>query len=921
MKIRGDYPTLLNGVSQQPPHVMLPGQHVDQVNMHSDPVYGLTRRWGTVRKAVTAGANPPATGAALPAIPTRCWDWRVGGKEYAVLYGPYANTPATGVKVYDKDAGAFVPVHYNPADTALIAALAAGPMTSVTAVGEYLVMTGPHMRSVAGAVAVPEWSATNALGAVWVRGGAYNRTYTLRMKNVEGVTVTATYTTPKSSFDKVLDISGIPAWVADPATGTDTSRESIVPVSNSGTAPYLYHRLSKGALHNNTHALTVFDRNGISIAQVTTTTPAPGTVGHVPGSDYLVLPVGSTSAQGWYVVYDHKKAVANPGYTAAVAAVQAEYNKALSDYILASAAAITPAAIASALVDAAGAAPPHTGTPIALVADGEHIKVTGAVDIVAEDGGDNTLIEAVDNTVAAITDLTKKFWVNSRVRVKPADSDSVFYMRAIGSGPSGTFADVTWEECAAKEYIIHVGVLFGKIHDGALRIASQGALLQYFGIMDAPAWGITLSGDEDTNPLPYFVGREISYLGVFQDRLLIGCNGVLSASKVGDYFTFSRASVLTAIAADPVEISSQSSEDDRITGGAFFDRNLVLFGKRQYMLDGGTPLSLTSALLPVLSSHAGANDIDPVSAGTSIYYAKQSAGGASVHQMQPGAYEGSADSFPISAHLRTYFGNSPQEITACHDPSLIVLRTSTANTLYILRYLDGPRGERQQQAWSRWVYPSTAGYLVSCSQHGDTLILFMLKDLGPAAALIALEQPLSSGRSSLPYMDDMVPASAGVNVGMTHAAYDSTTRQYVGGTIAERDTLIGLYGTSGLWYGVQYPSSVTLNRPFVYEAEKASLSGKLTVSRVYAKFTESGGAWADILDVTDGSVLDVEDLPAAHSSLTTIGEQPLTSEEADILLAHDADDYRLTLRAKEWLPLAITGLRWEGQYFNRTQRT
>jgi hypothetical protein len=37
-------------------------------------------------------------------------------------------------------------------------------------------------------------------------------------------------------------------------------------------------------------------------------------------------------------------------------------------------------------------------------------------------------------------------------------------------------------------------------------------------------------------------------------------------------------------------------------------------------------------------------------------------------------------------------------------------------------------------------------------------------------------------------------------------------------------------------------------------------------------------------------------------------------------IALETRDYKLTLRARTWLPLTITTLEWVGQWFNRTQR-
>jgi hypothetical protein len=913
MKIRGDYPTLLNGVSEQPPHAMIPGQHRDQVNMHSDPVYGLSRRWGTLRKA----QGVPTADYSLN--DTRVFEWRVGGKEYAVLYGA-RRYGSEVIALYDKTGGQLVPVNHYGVDTSYISALDYG-VTSITAVGEYLIMASPGLTVSSQGTGAFAWSKTSPYGAVWIRGGAYNRQFTLKLKNAQGGVISVTYTTPKASYDKALDISHIPAWVEDSISGTESTRESVVGVYNGNYSPQLYHRLSKGNLRTSSMSLTVYDKTGAAVPNSYPVLPVGSQFYHGSNTEYLLVPPDMPT--GWYVVYDHKKATPNPGYSTAVAAAQHAYNTQMNEYILASANAILSSSIATKLSSLVAAAPVPTGDLMAAVADGDYLQITGAVEVTVSDGGDNSLIEGVDNTVAAITDLTRKYWVGRVVQVRPAGADQVFYMRAVNANVGSGFTDVTWEECAADKQTLTGGLIYGRLEGGALKLGTDPGWLALLGVTGAPDWSPSLSGDADTNALPYFVGKPISYLDVFQDRLLICCNGVVSASAVGDYLRFSRATVLSVLADDPVEVTSQGSEGDVITGGAFFDRNLILFGNRQYMLDGGTPLSITSALMPVLSAHAGANEIQPVAAGTSIYYAKTSPDGTAVHQLKPGQYAETADSFPITPHLRTYLGTGPKDITVCHEPTTLVLRTNKENTLFIFRYLEAPDGGRQQASWSRWVYGPLCGRLIACSYYQGSLILFFFADFGPASGISVHEQPMSASRSSRPYMDDMQrygdPGVFGAQ--QTHIAYDASGRQYVGGPKGDASILAGLYGATGLWYGHQFSSSVTPNRAFVYEQERASLSGDLTVAKVIPKFTESGGADASVTDVTDTPFTTVEDLSPALSAFTLVGEQPLTSEEHMVVVALGADDYSLTLTAKEWLPMSITGLRWEGQYFNRTPRS
>lgn len=213
-KVSGSYKSLSRGVSQQVPELRLDGQHSEQVNLLSDPVQGLARRRGSdmlLESRVITGAVLEATRTDAKQFVSR--PFSVGTGDYSLLYRTGAKTASSqlpNLMVYNKVSKANVPVVTAGGDANVATMLAAG-ISGVTQVGRYVIMASKGW--VLPATTADVWSpSTNArYGAVWIRGGAYSRTYKITISRAAVADVVVSYTTPSSSYPGVLDTSDIAA--------------------------------------------------------------------------------------------------------------------------------------------------------------------------------------------------------------------------------------------------------------------------------------------------------------------------------------------------------------------------------------------------------------------------------------------------------------------------------------------------------------------------------------------------------------------------------------------------------------------------------------------------------------------------------------------------------------------------------------
>lgn len=832
MKVDGSLGSLVQGVSQQAPGLRRSGQHTEQVNMTADPVTGLNRRHGSVwvaDKNLGIGTASWQQDAADTAT-WRSFDYSAEGRDITVLYRSAPAYPGTTlpscVAVYDKTNNQFLNVVRPAVDVALDNLGGAG-VSAITAAGKYVFMAGNF--NTPAAVTVDEVAATRENSVVWIRGGAYGRTYKITARHAfTGITYTFSFTTPKSSYQGTL-------------------------VTN----------------------------------------------------DILT---------------------SDPDYVKKVTDRQSAFNTAVTNWIGSAAAAIQPDSIVVSLAAAANAA---FGAPLAT-AFGSTLILSWVDRVTVSDGGDGSLMTGLAQDCSDVSGLTKMHFVDKVVKVTPTSGES-FYMKAKAKDPSVTYGvtEVQWSETAGQRHHSLGGLFYGVASGSNFYIASSASLLATILPGSHPAIADSAVGDSDSSPVPYFAGRKITYLGTFQDRLLVGCGSVIRASRVGDYLNFFRSTTLSVPADDAFEMSPTGGDDDTIRFSVLYDRDLLLFGnRRQYAISGRVPLTPTSANMPTVSTHVGADSSPPVSSGGVVFYAKNGYGSVSVHQMGPGRNPESPEAEPVSSQLNDYLSGSAIEMISAGPPSKLILRTTGArNTLFVFSYLD-LGGERKQECWDRWVYHESLGSIIGVTNaaSGDLIVFFLRTSttdaFGTQQWLVADKQPLSGSLSWRPYLDSQrswytlgyYPGSwdqpsSGLSCAVSRDLSPSLPGVSSTLNTAAVNALAATYGSQNVWCGVQFSSLWSPTNPQVRDtAGQAMTTGRLTVTKLVIEYKLGAGFTSVVVS------------PPNTTSQTFDFGSAVAQGAQSVAVGRETREYQHAIYALDWRPMNITSVNWVGQLFHRPQR-
>lgn len=929
MKAADSWESLLQGVSQQIPEIRLPGQHGEQVNMLPDPVRGLTRRMGSLLKGefTTAHSNSTTNSIITDSLSWNTFDYTSAGVDYSVCYRRAARASGApgDMLVYDKTNNVFLPYSRNVVDADLTT-VENGGIAAMTSIGRYVYFSGKTLNGAQAETA--KWDeATNRGRAIcWVRAGAYGRKYEVRVTTTSGSVVTFSYTTMESAYDTLLDTSGVPVFTADPAGGTISESESAFIRANGSLARA---ELSWYAWTPTALSVTL---GGVAMTNTSPSNPTTSTeYRYDAGGRYVTFTAANIGAENISITYTHTKTLTNPNYTRAVNDLINEYNQAVNAHLKLAAADVEPENIAEKLRLAAIAA----GVGGTITRSGTSVAFTNVRGITTEDGGDDTLLRGTAQEVSSVDKLTSRHFVNKVVKIQARNSEESYYVKGVATDSSVTsgVAEVTWVEAAGVEQVVTRGLLVGTVHAGNFAVASTPALLATLTGLTVPTFVPSQAGDTDSNASPFFVGNKITYLGVFQDRLLIGSGGVIRASRTGDYLNLYRTTVLTIPANDAVEFLSESSESDVLSHGVLYDKSMVIFGlKRQYILDGRVTLSGTSANLPAMSTHSDAAECVPVVAGGLIYYAKNGELYASLHQIQPGNNPESPESFPASEQVDSYMTGKSIEFKYIPKPQMIVMRTTgERRTLFVFSYVDRQDG-RKQSAWHKWSFDSELGTVVGISQTSLGLLVYFIRRTAGVTYLVADLIPLTAQLSTRPYLDSMrtlaaVEAGTGsvktTDSGDWKVAIDVNTIHFMlGDTLANRTDFKAAYPASvgHMWVGMDQQAYVTPTNPFMKDRKDNSImNGSLTVTSMQCKWQDSSGYIVTIA-AQDQTLVQEHNGRIVGDPNNIVGREVITNFDSSFGIGREVRKYTVTIAARTWLPFCLTRMGYIGQFFNNVRR-
>jgi len=285
-------------------------------------------------------------------------------------------------------------------------------------------------------------------------------------------------------------------------------------------------------------------------------------------------------------------------------------------------------------------------------------------------------------------------------------------------------------------------------HDEALSdqvtFDSTVSLTLYAQIAKAPKypkfyWDSRQAGGELTNPNPTFIGKPISDVGFFKNRLAFAVGENFILSELGEFFNFYRTTVTQLLDTAPIDVASSwagVSDIDRLL--PYGDGLLGIAPNVQFFLrsSGQQAFGATTVSVDVVSSLSTESEgqAPPVLMGQAMYLPFTRGDYVGLYEYKPDgtgtfSHEDVTDHVPqyIRGKLRDMASLEKENVIAALGTKDVTDGYKNTNELYI--YVTNTVGERRVQAsWGRYTFENAD--IRALHFYDDDLYLVVCRTVG-----------------------------------------------------------------------------------------------------------------------------------------------------------------------------------------------
>lgn len=566
--------------------------------------------------------------------------------------------------------------------------------------------------------------------------------------------------------------------------------------------------------------------------------------------------------------------------------------------------------------------------------------------ITTEDGFNSAGMVAIKGSLQKFSDLPNNAYQNGFVveitgtgsgetATQPFDSYFVKYETVNSSGVG------VWKECPKPGILSTIGPntmphILVRESDGTFTFKQA-------------TWKTRLVGDEDSNPFPSFVGRNLQDIFFYRNRLGFLSDEAVIFSEAGEYFNFMRTTVTQLLDSDPIDVNASHTKVSILKHAVPFNKQLLLFSEQtQFLIDQGDLLSPKSIGVKVATEFPCNIIAKPVGIGKNVYFAVDKGSNSSFREYFTDLNNQANDAIDITAHIPQYIASGIYKIaTAVNEDILVALSTADPSTLYIYKYFFNAN-EKLQSSWSKWTYGSDSTilnvdfigsdmYLVINRDDGVFLerTTVSLGDTGPSEPYnVHLDRKVQLGSADVSF-------SAGyTTINLTSLGYTPSIGSYQlvvkthptlkpgevmnviwDGTNAKVAGNItgGTYAFGRRYVFTYQLSTVVIRTPTAGGGQKADTEGRLQLRKLAFNYDDSGYFKVKVTPAGRETYNYVFSGKVLGQSSGTIGSYSISEGRFVVPIISQNIGTNITLENDSPLPSSFLSADWEGFYTKRSK--
>jgi hypothetical protein len=225
-------------------------------------------------------------------------------------------------------------------------------------------------------------------------------------------------------------------------------------------------------------------------------------------------------------------------------------------------------------------------------------------------------------------------------------------------------------------------------------------------------WTNRIVGDNDSNPFPTFVGKTISDVFFYRNRLGFLADEAVIFSESGEYFNFLRTTVTQLLDSDPIDVNASHTKVSILKHAVPFNKQLLLFSEQtQFIIEQNDLLTPKSVGIKVATEFPCNTTAKPIGIGKNVYFAVDKGDWSAFREYFADYNNLSNDSLDVTSHLPRYIPSGVYKIASSPNEDIIVaLSTVDPTSLYVYKYF-WANNDKLQSSWSKWTFGSDSTIL------------------------------------------------------------------------------------------------------------------------------------------------------------------------------------------------------------------
>lgn len=544
---------------------------------------------------------------------------------------------------------------------------------------------------------------------------------------------------------------------------------------------------------------------------------------------------------------------------------------------------------------------------------------------------------AINNVNASTEGLPLYAVPDSTVTIKPNPTTDrgTYYLKAVPINnltSTENLQEVTWVETRSPQG-------FHKLDELTLPIeliydnSSNQFTMNYMMLEER------LTGDEETNKAPDFVGKRITAISYFQKRLVVVSENTVAMSRTDDLYNFFKKSAVQLLVTDPIGVASTSTEVDFLKHVVAHNRDLMFVARNgQFKIDGSIAITPQTVSMPLTTAYECTTDVAPVSMGNSILLPLTYGDSVGIQEYKREKNVSADVAHPLTHHIISYMKGTITNLVANGNLETCILTTSEGghNCMFIFEQYS-EFGEHRQRSWSKWVFPEDTRVLGLTFENSIIRILVregsnvVMKEIELYAKVtseeneVFLDNRLQFDAFNFFELPEGYPIDDDyVLIGADDSFYPLTEVPYTfaGGS----DTTIlfdrnGPNATSRFYLGKRYSSRYRPTRPFRYtENGIAITTDRVRVNRVVANVVNTNNLMFKIDSPYNDYIDQSFDARIVGDLDNILGTIPFYTGDVEFSYGQNAEEAEYEFYTNGYFNLTISGISWSGQYHEAGNR-